>query len=323
MDEPASGAAVLAGHSMGCHTAVALRARGRARRVGGPGADRPRVTLGAAAAGGGAGGLGPARRRPRAGRGGRLHRRPTRPTSTVDPEWRERVLAITRERLSRHRASARRSPRRCAQVPRSVPFDGLAALESLELPALVVASRDEADPGHPYAVAEAWAERFPARELVSEEPGESPLAWQGGQLSREIADFVDRRGEPRQPERPLAALCFPPMEIDEGHAIHYSAVTRGTPVYSSDGRRSAGSTQVVDNYREHILDGFVIETNEGNLRLRRRARGRPHRRARGDPHDRRRRRPPSCRRPRRRRRTTGPTAAAASRGMLGGSWRKH
>ena len=59
-------------------------------------------------------------------------------------------------------ATPRRS-RRCGEVPRSSPFDDLAELELLDVPALVVASHDEADPGHPYAVAEAWAERLPRR----------------------------------------------------------------------------------------------------------------------------------------------------------------
>ena len=53
------------------------------------------------------------------------------------------------------------------------------------------------------------------------------------------------------------------MSIDEGHAIHYTAVERGTPVYSSDGVEVGKVDQVVDNYREHILDGFVIETTDG------------------------------------------------------------
>ncbi|MBA2545606.1 MAG: hypothetical protein H0V15_01905 [Solirubrobacterales bacterium] len=53
------------------------------------------------------------------------------------------------------------------------------------------------------------------------------------------------------------------MSIDEGHAIHYTAVERGTPVYSSDGVEVGKVGQVVDNYREHILDGFVIETKDG------------------------------------------------------------
>jgi hypothetical protein len=51
--------------------------------------------------------------------------------------------------------------------------------------------------------------------------------------------------------------------IDDGNAIHYGAVPRGTPVYSSDGVEVGRVVQVVDNYREHILDGFVIETDHG------------------------------------------------------------
>ena len=54
------------------------------------------------------------------------------------------------------------------------------------------ASRDEADPGHPYAVGEAYAERLPRGRLVSEEPGHSPLAWQGARLSKAIASFLAR-----------------------------------------------------------------------------------------------------------------------------------
>lgn len=107
----------------------------------------------------------------------------------TDPAWRDTLVRIARERLGRHRdlgavAQALR------EVPRSVPFDGLAELESLRLPALVVASGDEADPGHPHAVAVAWAEALPAATLIGEGEGESPLAWQGGRLSREIARFA-------------------------------------------------------------------------------------------------------------------------------------
>lgn len=55
------------------------------------------------------------------------------------------------------------------------------------------------------------------------------------------------------------------MAIDEGHPIHYAAVERGTPVYSSDGVELGKVDAVIDNYREHILDGFVIETHEREL----------------------------------------------------------
>jgi len=116
----------------------------------------------------------------------------------IDPAWRDSVLRFTRERMLRHRrldaiAVALR------EVPRSRPFE---SMEELDVPALVVASHDAADPGHPYEVAEAYAERLPQALLISEEEGQSPLAWQGGRLSREIAAFcaepgvVDRFGGP-------------------------------------------------------------------------------------------------------------------------------
>jgi sporulation protein YlmC with PRC-barrel domain len=54
---------------------------------------------------------------------------------------------------------------------------------------------------------------------------------------------------------------------DHGHPIHYAAVPRGVPVFSSDGVQVGKVDQVVDNYREHILDGFVIEGTDGELRF--------------------------------------------------------
>jgi pimeloyl-ACP methyl ester carboxylesterase len=106
----------------------------------------------------------------------------------TDPAWRDSVRRFTRERMEAHRhldavAEALR------EVPGSRPFDSLAALERLEVPALVVASDDTADPGHPYETAAEYARRLPCAELVSEAEGQSPLAWQGGRLSREIARF--------------------------------------------------------------------------------------------------------------------------------------
>jgi hypothetical protein len=55
--------------------------------------------------------------------------------------------------------------------------------------------------------------------------------------------------------------------IDDGHGIHYAAVERGTPVYGSDGAQIGKVDEVVDNYREHILDGIVIETPDRELRF--------------------------------------------------------
>jgi pimeloyl-ACP methyl ester carboxylesterase len=104
------------------------------------------------------------------------------------PAWRDTVLRITRERMLLHRHPAATAAA-LRQVPRSAPFGSIDELESLGVPALVVASHDEADPGHPRRVAEEYAERLPRARLTGEKEGESPLAWQGGRLSREIAAF--------------------------------------------------------------------------------------------------------------------------------------
>jgi len=55
--------------------------------------------------------------------------------------------------------------------------------------------------------------------------------------------------------------------IDDGHAVHYSAVERGTPVYSSDEVELGRVDAILDNYREHIFDGIVMETKDGDLRF--------------------------------------------------------
>jgi hypothetical protein len=57
------------------------------------------------------------------------------------------------------------------------------------------------------------------------------------------------------------------MPIDDGEAIHYSAVERGTPVYSADEVEVGKVDAILDNYRERILDGVVIEDRSGNLRF--------------------------------------------------------
>ena len=57
------------------------------------------------------------------------------------------------------------------------------------------------------------------------------------------------------------------MAIDDGHAIHYTAVTVGTPVFSSDEVEVGRVREVLDNYQEHIFDGIVIETGEGDIRF--------------------------------------------------------
>jgi len=183
--EAAGRPAVLAGHSMGAHTLSALALSEPERAAGlvliGPaydGSEPAEASLAywdALAAGLSTGGV-----------EGFL----AAYDRDLAPEWRETLLRIARQRLERHRHPDAVA-RALREVPRSRPFGGLADLETLDVPALVVASHDEADPGHPYEVAAEWARRLPRGTLISEDPGESPLAWQGGRLSREIAAFCE------------------------------------------------------------------------------------------------------------------------------------
>ncbi|OLE36797.1 MAG: hypothetical protein AUG48_06215 [Actinobacteria bacterium 13_1_20CM_3_68_9] len=53
--------------------------------------------------------------------------------------------------------------------------------------------------------------------------------------------------------------------IEDGNAIHYAAVERGTPVYGSDEVEVGKVDEIVDNYRERILDGIVIQTPDRKL----------------------------------------------------------
>jgi pimeloyl-ACP methyl ester carboxylesterase len=103
--------------------------------------------------------------------------------------WRESVARISAERMRLHR-DPQGLARALRETPASRPFASLEDLAGLDVPALVVASGDEADPGHPYAVAAAYAAALPRARLISEDEGQSPLAWQGGRLSREISLFA-------------------------------------------------------------------------------------------------------------------------------------
>ncbi len=107
----------------------------------------------------------------------------------IDPAWRDSVLRFTRERMLQHH-HLEAIVEALRQVPRSRPFEAMEELEGLDVPVLVVASHDDADPGHPYDVARAYAEYLPQARLIEEQPDQSPLAWQGGRLSREIAAFA-------------------------------------------------------------------------------------------------------------------------------------
>ena len=55
--------------------------------------------------------------------------------------------------------------------------------------------------------------------------------------------------------------------IDDGIAVHYSELAKGTPVYASDEVQVGTVDEVRDLYRERILDGIVIRTTSGERRF--------------------------------------------------------
>jgi hypothetical protein len=96
---------------------------------------------------------------------------------------------------------------------------------------------------------------------VASNPAGAPMS--ARTLSCLIPSFFGRG----VPEYPAKESPYAVPVIDDGAAIHYAAVPKGTPVYASDETQVGTVDQVVDNYREHILDGFVIATNGGDLRF--------------------------------------------------------
>lgn len=116
--------------------------------------------------------------------------------SGVPPAWRETVETVVRQRLAAHD-----HPEAVADalevVSRSRPFEDFSELGAIAAPTVVVGSRDEVDPGHPLAVAERYARAIPGAMLTVEDGGEglplrSPIAWQGGQLSKVLLELVGR-----------------------------------------------------------------------------------------------------------------------------------
>jgi pimeloyl-ACP methyl ester carboxylesterase len=109
----------------------------------------------------------------------------------VPPAMRDTVLTVIRQRLSAHEhPEAVADALSC--VPRSRPFGSIDELARLSVPVAVVASSDETDPEHPQAIGEAYAAVIPGAELVLDDPGRSPIAWQGSQVSKVIARVAGR-----------------------------------------------------------------------------------------------------------------------------------
>jgi pimeloyl-ACP methyl ester carboxylesterase len=113
---------------------------------------------------------------------------------SVPREYRETVEKVIRQRLALH-ADLDALADTLRVVPASAPFGELDELEALAgggVAATVVASADGPDPEHPQALGEAYAAAIPGARLVLDEPGRSPIAWQGSQLSAVIAEVAGR-----------------------------------------------------------------------------------------------------------------------------------
>ncbi len=114
--------------------------------------------------------------------------------AALPERWRTTVETVLRQRMAAHR-----HPDAVADalevVPRSRPFERIEELAAITAPAVVVASRDEADAEHPLAVGEAYANAIAGAQLLvepDEQPARSPIAWQGGQLSRALLELNSR-----------------------------------------------------------------------------------------------------------------------------------
>lgn len=102
--------------------------------------------------------------------------------------WQQTVTTVIRQRIAAHEHPLAVADALEA-VPRSRPFESWSELASIDVATVIVASRDEADPGHPFALAQRYGEAIPGARLVVEDEGGSPLAWQGGALSRLLLEF--------------------------------------------------------------------------------------------------------------------------------------
>ena len=55
----------------------------------------------------------------------------------------------------------------------------------------------------------------------------------------------------------------PPDAADDGHAISYKVLERGTPVVDRDGGAIGTVSEVLESRAEHIFDGLVLDTPGG------------------------------------------------------------
>src|SRR4051794_17071262 len=107
----------------------------------------------------------------------------------VPEKWLDTIDRVMHQRLSAHEHPDALADALKA-VPRSRPFERWDQLAAIDAPTAIVTSRDEADPEHPFATGQRYAEAIPGARFVSEAEGASPLAWQGAQVSKIISEVA-------------------------------------------------------------------------------------------------------------------------------------
>jgi pimeloyl-ACP methyl ester carboxylesterase len=107
----------------------------------------------------------------------------------ASPRLAETIQTVIRQRMALHQNLDALADA-LASLPRTTPFDVIADLAAITAPTVIIGSGDEADPEHPFGVARAYREVMSSARLVTEKPGASPLAWQGSQVSKLIAEVA-------------------------------------------------------------------------------------------------------------------------------------
>jgi pimeloyl-ACP methyl ester carboxylesterase len=191
MERCGAGRAVIAGVSMGAHTALRLSLEQPARVLGlvviSPAYDpddhpgerniAEALALAAGVRARGAAGFAEAMRMP--------------PGFTVDSATQKTAEGFTRRSIERHTDyDALADALECSLGCR--PFGSLEELARIAIPTLVVGTRDDLDTRHPLALAHTYAEALGGCEFACEEEGRAPLGWGGRRLTALIAEHASR-----------------------------------------------------------------------------------------------------------------------------------
>ena len=177
-------------------------------------------------------------------------------------QFRDVARRAVRQRLERHRAPAGGGRR----PARGAPLHRLrrAGRTGRPRPARTRGGQPRRDRPRPPARAwrEEYARRLPRAKLVVEDEGESPLAWRGAQLSREIAEFLECRlpVATRTARRRSARSSRPPAPPPRSPGwCPSTAVTARARPPAPPGARSAGGCP----RRRSANGGMVIRPPTG------------------------------------------------------------